>query len=151
MMGAGRPTKYDPKFAKIAQSMCKLGATDAEVADALDVAVSTIWRWSSTIPEFCSALKVGKEQNDDRAEVTLFKRAMGYEYKSEKIFQFQGEPVIVPYTEHVQPDVTALIFWLKNRRPDKWRQQPEAQPADSDQTIQTVRIEVVNADHSKGN
>jgi hypothetical protein len=31
------------------------------------------------------------------------------------------KPVIVPYTEHVLPDVTACIFWLKNRDPQHWR------------------------------
>jgi hypothetical protein len=31
------------------------------------------------------------------------------------------KPVIVPYIEHVPPDVTACLFWLKNRDPQHWR------------------------------
>jgi hypothetical protein len=38
-----------------------------------------------------------------------------------KIFQVNGEPLIVPYRAVAQPDTTACIFWLKNRRPDRWR------------------------------
>ena len=34
--------------------------------------------------------------------------------------QVQGEPVIVPYREHVPPDPTACKFWLVNRRKDRW-------------------------------
>ncbi len=29
----------------------------------------------------------------------------------------------VPYKKHIQPDTTAQIFWLKNRQPDRWRDQ----------------------------
>ena len=45
----------------------------------------------------------------------------GYTHDAVKIFQHQGEPVRVPYREHVPPDTTAAIFWLKNRRPEEWR------------------------------
>jgi hypothetical protein len=31
------------------------------------------------------------------------------------------KPVYAPYIEHVPPDVTACIFWLKNRDPEHWR------------------------------
>jgi hypothetical protein len=34
---------------------------------------------------------------------------------------FREKPVIVPYIQHVPPDVTACIFWLKNRDPEHWR------------------------------
>jgi hypothetical protein len=45
----------------------------------------------------------------------------GYSYDAVKIFQVEGRPLIVPYVEHVPPDPTAMIFWLKNRRKDRWR------------------------------
>ena len=51
-------------------------------------------------------------------EGTLYHRAVGYSYDSEKIFS-NGERI--QYREHVPPDVTAQMFWLKNRRPDEWR------------------------------
>ena len=55
-------------------------------------------------------------------ERSLYARATGYSYDAVKIFHTKDSKVIkVPYTEHVPPDVTAQIFWLKNRRPDRWR------------------------------
>jgi hypothetical protein len=50
-------------------------------------------------------------------------RAVGYHYDAVKIFVPAGakRPVYAPYVEHVPPDVTAQIFWLKNRDPAHWR------------------------------
>jgi hypothetical protein len=66
---------------------------------------------------------VGKEVADDRVERSLFNRATGYTYDATKVFMPAGakKPVYAPYREHVPPDVTACIFWLKNRRKDQWR------------------------------
>jgi hypothetical protein len=56
-------------------------------------------------------------------ERSLYTRANGYNYEAVKIFMpaTRDKPVIVPYIEHVSPDVTAGIFWLKNRDPPHWR------------------------------
>jgi len=54
----------------------------------------------------------------------LFLRARGYSHEAVKVMSRGGkeEPVMVPYVEHYPPDTTACIFWLKNRRPDLWRE-----------------------------
>ena len=53
----------------------------------------------------------------------MYNRAVGYSYDAVKIFLPAGTktPVYAPYVEHVPPDVTAQIFWLKNRDPARWR------------------------------
>jgi hypothetical protein len=58
-----------------------------------------------------------------RAERSLYERATGYNYEAVKIFMpaNRAKPVYAPYIEHVPPDVTACIFWLKNRDPQHWR------------------------------
>jgi hypothetical protein len=58
-----------------------------------------------------------------RTERSLYERANGYNYDAVKIFMPAGraKPVYAPYVEHVPPDVTAGIFWLKNRDPQHWR------------------------------
>ena len=66
---------------------------------------------------------------DDRVERSLYHRAVGYSFESEKIFHHQGEVVRVPIIEHVPPDVGAAMSWLKNRRPDKWRDKVAASAA----------------------
>jgi hypothetical protein len=55
-------------------------------------------------------------------ERSLYSRAVGYSFNSEKIFcNKDGEVTRVPIIEHGPPDVTAQIFWLKNRKPTEWR------------------------------
>jgi hypothetical protein len=56
---------------------------------------------------------------------SLYHKAVGYTFESEKIFQHQGEIIRAPVREHVAPDTTAAIFWLKNRRPADWRDKQE--------------------------
>ena len=118
--GGGRPSAYKKEFAKIAESMCKLGAIDADLADAFDVGITTINAWKARYEEFSEALKL-KEGSDDRVERSLYQKAVGYTFDSEKVFQFQGEIVRTKTREHVPPDTTAAIFWLKNRRRAEWR------------------------------
>lgn len=117
----GRPSGFQPEYANKAEKLCALGATDLEVADFFEVDISTITRWQNKYPEFCAALRVGKSACDDRVERSLYHRAVGYSHQAVKILQFQGSPVIVPYREHVPPDVGAATLWLKNRRKDVWR------------------------------
>ena len=120
--------------------MCELGATDNDVAEALGVHTATLYRWRNEHPTFRESLKVGKDAPDDRVEMALYRKAVGYTHEAVKIFQFQGQELIVPYTEVVQPDTTAAIFWLKNRRPEQWRANPEgSEGEDGDITIRVTR------------
>lgn len=127
MMPAGRPPSYKKAFAKQAQKLCELGATDQEIADFFEVDVRTVYRWKHDHDEFCQALKAGKEIVDERVERSLYQRAIGYEQDEVKIFMPSGaeEPVYAPFRAKVAPDVTAAIFWLKNRRSQDWRDKSE--------------------------
>lgn len=126
-MTAGRPTEYKPEYAEQAEKLCKLGATDAELADFFGVSDRTIYRWQSKHDEFCQALKAGKDVADERVERSLYHKAVGYTFEAVKIFMPASAPapVYAPYREHVPPDTTAMIFWLKNRRSDQWRDKHE--------------------------
>jgi hypothetical protein len=124
-MPAGRPTDYQPEYAAQARKLCEFGATDIELADFFEVDVRTIYRWRNSNEEFCQAVKVGKEACDDRVERSLFQRAVGYTFESEKVFQFQGQIVRTGTREHVPPDAGAAMNWLKNRRGDQWRDKQE--------------------------
>jgi len=126
-MKRGRPTEYKEAYVEGAKKLARLGATDAEIADFFDVHVATIHRWKHSYPDFCDALKVGKAEADERVARSLYHRALGYEHEAVKIFMPGGatEPVYAPYTEKYPPDTTAAIFWLKNRRPEEWRDKHE--------------------------
>jgi hypothetical protein len=92
----GRPTSFKPEFIVQGAKLCRLGATDEEIADFFGVDVRTIYRWKEAHEEFCQALKEDKDAADTRVEKSLFQNA-------------------------VNGNVTAQIFWLKNRKPDQWR------------------------------
>jgi hypothetical protein len=122
----GRPSKYDPVFADQAAVLCKLGATNADLADFFDVTIRTIERWSSSKDDFCRALKIGKAEADERVERSLYHRAVGYTFDSEMVkIGNDGSVYRTPTREHVPPDTTAAIFWLKNRDPSNWRDKRE--------------------------
>lgn len=120
---AHRPSSYKPEFAVQAEKLCKLGATDQDLADFFEVSTRTISRWRVEFDEFCQSLNTGKAPADEKVERSLYQKAVGYSFDAVKIFMPAGAPapVVVPYTEHVPPDTTACIFWLKNRRSDVWR------------------------------
>jgi hypothetical protein len=117
----GRPTEYDAKFVAIARKLGELGATDLEVAQAFEVNIRTIYRWKLDHPEFAEALQSGKDVIDDAIEIALRKRAVGYTFDGEEIKVIDGEVIRVEKMEHVPPDPKAAMFWLQNRRPEKWR------------------------------
>lgn len=120
-MAGGRPSKFKPEYAKQAEKLCLLGATDEDLADFFEVGIRTISNWKAQHPQFLHALKAGKEASDDRVERSLYQRAVGYSYDAVHFTSFQGVVTETSYREHCPPDTTAQIFWLKNRRSDQWR------------------------------
>lgn len=123
---AGRPTSYRDEFVEQAEKLCKLGATDVELADFFEVAVSTLYLWKIEHPEFSEALKRGKLIADAEVADKLFKRATGYSHDDVDIRVVDGMIVETPLIKHYPPDTIAAIFWLKNRQRDKWRDKVES-------------------------
>lgn len=140
-MSGGRPSSYHAEYAKQAEKLCNLGATDQEIADFFDVSVRTIHRWKADHDEFCHSLKAGKDKADDRVERSLYQRAIGYEQEEVKIFMPAGaeDPVYAPFIAKIAPDTTAAIFWLKNRRKDDWRDRHDHTHANPDGTAITFK------------
>lgn len=145
-----RPTKYKAEFAKQAEKLAAIGLTDQEVADFFEVDVRTVHRWKADKPEFCQSLKVGKELADNRVERSLYQMAVGYEQDEVKIFMPGGKeaPVYAPFRAKIAPNVTAAIFWLKNRQPDKWREKKEEGDGD-ESDAQPVKVELTVVDGRK--
>jgi hypothetical protein len=126
MEGPGRPTEYRQEYVQQVADMAERGATDTEIADALDVSVRTLYRWKALHDDFRQVLKIAKEVADERVEQSLYHRALGFERDAVKIFcSKDGEVTTVPFREQVAPDTTACIFWLKNRKRSEWRDKVE--------------------------
>lgn len=121
----GRPSKYESSFNEQVEKLSKLGATDAELADFLNIAESTLNKWKLDFPEFSESIKRGKIIADSNVADRLYQRALGFEHDSEEIKIADGEVVRVPIRKIYPPDATAAIFWLKNRRGKEWRDKQE--------------------------
>lgn len=121
-----RPSKYEshvlPKL-NLVESWARDGLVDEQIAHNLGINVSTLYDYKNKYPEFSEALKNGKDDIDVQVENALLKRAIGYEYVevTEELMESGNMKVTKRVTKQVVPDTTAQIFWLKNRRPQAWR------------------------------
>lgn len=128
---AGRPTDYREEYNIQAEKLCKLGATDNELADFFEVTEQTINNWKNEHPQFFESIKKGKTLADAEVAERLYQRAMGFEHDSEEIKVVangngEGSSIErVPVRKIYPPDTVAAIFWLKNRQKEKWRDKSE--------------------------
>lgn len=120
-------TKYRRQYARLAYKHALLGATPAHVASLLEVTERTVYDWMEVHPEFRAAMEQGRLDADANVARSLYKKATGYTHQAVKVFQYQGAPVVVPYTEIVAPDTEAAKFWLKNRQPELWKDKVEVE------------------------
>jgi DNA-binding XRE family transcriptional regulator len=133
----GRPTAFKKEYRDQAIKLCKLGATNADLADFFGVTTQTICNWKKNNQEFFDAIKTAKQIADDKVQASLYRLATGFEYKAQKpmvVNQGMGEGSeiqLAEYTEMVTPNPTAIIFWLKNRRPAEWRDRQEVEHSGS--------------------
>lgn len=124
----GRPTKYKEEYAKQAEKICLLGATDEFLADYFEVAVSTIQKWKLDHSDFSDSIKRGKAEADLKVAESLYHRACGYSHPEVKTATHEGRITdSQEFIKHYAPDPTAAIFWLKNRQPKEWRDKQEVE------------------------
>lgn len=131
-----RPSKSDKiltekKLIKISEWV-NAGMTDADIANNLGIAYSTFREWVKKHDELSAVLKINKDSVDDNVERSLYQRAIGYAYDEvtkERVINSETKQVELVVTKIVTktviPDTTAQIFWLKNRRPDVWREKSD--------------------------
>ena len=109
------------------------GLTDEQIAKNIGINRDTLYRWKKAYPDFSDALKRGKEVVDRQVENALLKRALGYTYDE---ITFEGDDEVKRVRKQVVPDTTAQIFWLKNRKPEEWRDKREIiKDNDNDQVL----------------
>lgn len=116
----GRPSLFTDQHVEQAFRLALLGANDEEMAEFWGITVVTLNVWKKTAPGFLAALMRGKLDADANVADRLYQRAMGYSHEAVKIFNDDGKPLIVPYTEHYPPDTNAALTWLRNRQNGKW-------------------------------
>ena len=98
------------------------GLTDEQIAYNMGICRDTLIQWKKRYSDISDTLKKGKEVVDRQVENALLKRALGYKYTEVTKERIDGSLVVTKEVEkEVVPDTTAQIFWLKNRKPNEWR------------------------------
>lgn len=122
----GLTTTYKPEYAEQAYTLALLGATIGIMAMFFNTSEEVISRWGRENPAFNQAIKRGGIDMDTQIAERLSQRALGYDYKESETWQVlnkkTGEITTLEkhYNKHMAPDVTAQIFWLKNRQRGIW-------------------------------
>ena len=89
-----------PEGLTLLEGWARDGLTDEQMAQRMGITAKTLYEWKKRYGKIFEALKKGKEVVDYQVENALLSAAL-------------------------EGNTTAQIFWLKNRRPDKWRDKPE--------------------------
>lgn len=125
----GRRTLYDQrKSPRKAAKLAAKGMTNQGIARAMGIGITTLYEWQNLYPKFAEAIKDAKRGPDEEVEAALFKAAKGYDWIEQKFKVVPNSKTGTPQKKliglvhhHVPPNVTAAIYWTKNRDPKRWR------------------------------
>lgn len=126
------------------------GLTDEQIAERIGIRRPVLYVWKAKYPDIADALKRGKAPVDTKIENALKDKATGYyvtvkkpiKVKTKKQLKDKGliEEEHIEYVDeqvYIPPDTTAQIFWLKNRRPDRWNDKKEV-PVEDVEPVKVV-------------
>ena len=152
-MASGKYQEWlEPEKLILIEGWARDGLTNEQIASNMGINVSTLYNYKNEHLEILEALKRGKEVVDREVENALLKRALGYSYKEttrELVIDKKTGKSHMEITKVVEkevvPDTTAQIFWLKNRKPEEWRdkrQVEEKLEIETDGFIEALKGEV---------
>lgn len=123
------------------EGWARSGLTDEQIAKNIGISRASLYEWKKKEIDIFDALKKGKEIIDFEVENALLKRALGYEYEEET---YENGILTKKVKKQVAPDTTAQIFWLKNRKPNNWKDRVETDEdkeavANASQVIAKIR------------
>ena len=122
------------------QAWSRDGLTYEQIANNIGICRDTLNEWKNKNADISDALKKGREVSDIEVENSLFRKTSGYNITVKKTFKLrkveydpttgkkikEHEELAVGYDEvHIPADTTAQIFWLKNRKPEQWKDRVE--------------------------
>lgn len=108
------------------EDWARQGLTDEQIAENMGVSRTTLYNWCNKHIDILNTLKKGKDIVDIQVENALLKRALGYKTEEIRVEEECGVTTKkITITKEIPPDPTSIIFWLKNRRADKWREKRE--------------------------
>ena len=152
-MAKGKYQKWLTKDGRtLLEAWARDGLTDEQLAHNMGIVPSTLYVWKNRFAEISEALSRGKEIVDIEVENALLKKAKGYNAAIRKTFKLkkvyydaEGRRCEEEYLEqgtdevHIPADTNADIFWLKNRRPNAWKEKPMEMDAPEDQINRNIQ------------
>lgn len=127
------------------QGWAQDGCTYEQIAKNMGIAYSTLCAWRERFPELSEALTRARDIADRKVENSLFNRAQGYTIKVKKAIKLKREwydergkkcveerVELAEEDEHIPADVKAQIFWLSNRKPQEWKNNPDGKQEDGE-------------------
>lgn len=150
----GAPSKYRPEMCQKAEEAASRGLINATIAEELGITRETLNVWMHEKPDFSDAVKRGKAIADDKVERTLYEMALGYSHTVQKpivVGTGKGfsEVEIIEYTEKLPPNMTAIIFHLKNRKPKEWRDKQEIGLTDAEGNDRNFQVSFIEPSGTK--
>jgi len=149
----GQHAVFDEQTRAAIKYMARAGLTDQEMADELHVSKTSLENWKNKFKDFQSQLLDWKAEADEKVLHSIFNRAMGYNYDAEKPMvvstgDFRQKIQIAHYKEHVPANVTAAIFWAKNRIKG-WSDKQEIGLTDKEGNDRNFTISFADPDEKK--
>ncbi len=135
------------------QGWARDGLTNEDIANNIGINPKTLYSWMDRYSPLKEALRLGKEPADRKVENALFDKATGYSYveevpiKVKEVLYDKGKRVseierveMVEVIRHVPAETTAAIFWLKNRKPQEWRDKQDLELAGNVDGVVKINI-----------
>jgi hypothetical protein len=116
-MAGGRPSKYDAAHCDVAEDTLAQGYSEAVLAGELGVCIDTITEWKNAHPEFSASIKIGRA-------------------KGARVW----EDRLKALAEKNEGNATGVIFGLKNRHPEAWKDKTETEHSGA---VKVTRVELV--------
>lgn len=155
MSKTGRKGKYDDWLTEDGllriEGWAREGLSLEQIAKNMGIADSTLRKWRDKFEPISAAIKIGSAPVDYEVENAMLKSALGYTVKVKKPIKVKTKKQLkdkgtieeehIEFAEeevYVKPDTTAQIFWLKNRKPEKWRDRPEPKTNKSDDVLNDI-------------
>jgi len=125
--------KYSQEVVDILIKHIRGGSTITSACDAVGISKVTFYEWMKTKPNFSNAIKKAQSIPNKKVEKALYKSAIGYLTTVAK-YQTKGsngKPQTKTIKKKILPNITAMIFWLKNKLPDEWKDKQDIEHSGS--------------------
>jgi len=125
-----------PENLTLLEGWARDGLTNSQISKKMRIAESTFYEYLKNFPEISEAIKKGKEVVDYEVEAQIIKSIKGYvETYDQQTVTKDGDVIDYKESKYIPPNMTAAIFWLKNRQPLKWNKKPIVEDIEKDEGV----------------